>query len=29
MIECTVCGEQNDDLAVTCTSCKGYLQTKV
>ncbi|MGB5875275.1 MAG: Yip1 family protein [Bacteroidota bacterium] len=29
MIECTVCGEQNDDLAVTCKSCKGYLQTKV
>jgi hypothetical protein len=29
MIECTVCGEQNNDLAVTCRSCKGYLQTKI
>ena len=29
MIECTVCGEKNDDLAVTCKSCKGYLQAKV
>jgi len=29
MIQCTVCGEQNDNLAVTCKSCKGYLQAKV
>ncbi|MCK5571424.1 MAG: hypothetical protein KAJ12_01625, partial [Bacteroidetes bacterium] len=29
MIECTVCGEQNGDLAVTCTRCKAYLQTKI
>jgi hypothetical protein len=29
MIECTVCGEKNDDLAITCKSCKGYLQAKV
>jgi len=29
MIECTVCGDKNDDLAVTCTRCKAYLQTKI
>lgn len=26
---CPVCGTQNDDLAVICTSCKGYVQAKV
>jgi len=29
MIECSVCGHRNDDLAVLCVSCHGYLQTKV
>jgi hypothetical protein len=29
MITCTVCGHPNDDLAVTCISCKSYLQAKV
>ena len=29
MITCTVCGTQNDALAIVCTSCKSYLQTKV
>jgi hypothetical protein len=29
MITCSVCGKQNDDLAVLCTSCRGYLQSKV
>jgi len=29
MIRCTVCGTDNDDLAVLCRSCKSYLQTKV
>jgi len=24
-----VCGTENDDLAVVCTSCKGYIQAKV
>jgi hypothetical protein len=29
MITCTVCGAQNDTLAVVCFSCKSFLQTKV
>ena len=29
MLICPVCGHQNDDLAVVCVSCKGYLQAKV
>ena len=29
MIACPVCGQQNDDLAVVCSSCHGYLQSKV
>jgi hypothetical protein len=29
MIRCSVCGHENDDLAVVCISCKSYLQTKV
>jgi hypothetical protein len=29
MIRCSVCGTENDDLAVLCRSCKSYLQTKV
>ena len=29
MITCSVCGQRNDDLAVLCTSCKSYLQSKV
>ncbi len=29
MLLCPVCGKENDDLAVVCVSCKGYLQTKV
>lgn len=29
MLTCPVCGAQNDDLAVTCRSCKSYLQAKV
>lgn len=29
MIACPVCGQQNDDLAILCTSCRGYLQSKV
>ncbi len=29
MITCPVCGTENDDLSVTCSSCKGYLQAKV
>lgn len=29
MIRCSVCGHENDDLAVLCISCKSYLQTKV
>ncbi len=26
---CPVCGTENDDLAVVCSSCKGYIQAKV
>jgi hypothetical protein len=26
MITCSVCGRENDDLSVVCSSCKGYLQ---
>ncbi|MBM2841290.1 MAG: hypothetical protein HW412_1818 [Bacteroidetes bacterium] len=29
MIICTVCGQQNDELAVLCFSCRSYLQSKV
>ncbi len=29
MISCTVCGEQNEDLAITCKKCHSYLQAKV
>lgn len=29
MLLCPVCGKENDDLAVVCVSCKGYLQAKV
>ena len=29
MITCRVCGMQHDDLAVVCSSCGGYLQSKV
>jgi hypothetical protein len=29
MIICTVCGAQNDALAIVCSSCKSFLQTKV
>lgn len=28
-LTCTVCGTENDDLAVTCRSCGGFLQAKV
>lgn len=29
MISCTVCGESNEDLAITCTRCHSFLQAKV
>jgi hypothetical protein len=29
MVECKVCGKGNDELAVTCTACGGFLQAKV
>jgi hypothetical protein len=29
MIACTVCGTENDELAVVCVSCKSFLQMKV
>jgi hypothetical protein len=29
MIKCTVCLTENDDFAVTCTSCKAFLQNRV
>ena len=29
MITCSVCGQQNEDLAVVCVSCKAFLQSKV
>ena len=29
MLICSVCGHQNDDLAVLCASCRSYLQSKV
>jgi hypothetical protein len=29
MIRCSVCGHANDDLAVICVTCKGFLQAKV
>jgi hypothetical protein len=29
MIACSICGTINDEFAVLCVSCKGYLQAKV
>lgn len=29
MIKCTVCLAENDDFAVTCTTCKAFLQNRV
>ncbi|HXX64954.1 MAG TPA: Yip1 family protein, partial [Bacteroidota bacterium] len=29
MISCSVCGAENDPLAVVCKSCKSFLQAKV
>jgi hypothetical protein len=29
MITCRVCGTENDNLAVICSACKSFLQTKV
>lgn len=29
MITCSVCGKENDDLSIVCSSCKSYLQGKV
>jgi hypothetical protein len=29
MLKCPVCATENDDLALTCRSCKSYLQAKV
>lgn len=29
MLTCSVCGGENDDFAITCSSCKSYLQSKV
>jgi hypothetical protein len=29
MIICSVCGSKNEDFAVTCSSCKGYVQSKI
>lgn len=29
MITCSVCGKQNDPLAVLCVSCRSFLQSKV
>ncbi len=29
MISCTVCGETNEDLAITCRKCHSFLQAKV
>jgi hypothetical protein len=29
MLTCTVCGEQNEDLAVTCRNCHSFLQNRV
>ena len=29
MRACPVCGTENDDFAVVCVSCKGYIQAKV
>jgi hypothetical protein len=29
MISCTVCGESNEDLAITCKKCHSFLQAKV
>ena len=28
-MKCTVCGAENEDLALVCTSCKSFLQAKV
>ncbi len=29
MITCSVCGTANQDFAVTCSSCKSYIQSKI
>jgi hypothetical protein len=29
MLKCDVCGTENDDLALKCSGCRGYLQAKV
>ncbi len=29
MLKCEVCGTENDDLALKCSGCRGYLQAKV
>jgi hypothetical protein len=29
MLLCPICGAENDDLAIVCTSCKAYVQAKV
>lgn len=29
MIRCPVCSHENDDFAITCTQCKGFLQNRV
>jgi hypothetical protein len=29
MLKCDVCGTENDDLALKCVGCSGYLQAKV
>jgi hypothetical protein len=29
MVICSICGKENDDLAVTCVSCRSFVQGKV
>lgn len=29
MIRCSICGTENDDFATICSSCKGYIQSRV
>jgi hypothetical protein len=29
MIRCPICSTENDDFAITCTHCKGFLQNRV
>jgi hypothetical protein len=29
MITCSVCGQENDDLSIICSSCKSYVQGRV